>query len=107
MGKMAGGTATFEGLTREELMLKVVELQQGLAELSFKVDAVKSANTQLRDENVILKDYLNNLMAKVGQMTNLGTSAPSRVALEKNPDGAQSVRVNDHIGELTAPAMDD
>jgi len=99
--------SSFEGLSREELMQKVVELQQGLAELSMKVDTVKGENTQLRDENVVLKDYLNNLMAKVGQMSNLGTTAPSRVVLQHNPDGAQSVRVNDHIGELTAPAMDD
>eukprot|EP00401_Gymnodinium_catenatum_P056296 CAMPEP_0117497730 /NCGR_PEP_ID=MMETSP0784-20121206/21337_1 /TAXON_ID=39447 /ORGANISM="" /LENGTH=180 /DNA_ID=CAMNT_0005292769 /DNA_START=27 /DNA_END=570 /DNA_ORIENTATION=- len=98
--------AAFEGLSREELMQKVVELQQGLAELSFKVDNVKGENNQLRDENVVLKDYLNNLMAKVGKMSGLGTSAPSRVMIQHNPDGAQSVRVNDHIGELTAPAMD-
>mmetsp|Transcript_75860 Transcript_75860/g.210570 ORF Transcript_75860/g.210570 Transcript_75860/m.210570 type:complete len:104 (+) Transcript_75860:77-388(+) len=97
---------SFEGMSREELMQKVVELQQGLAELSYKVDNVKGENTQLRDENVVLKDYLNNLMAKVGKMSGLGTSAPSRVMIQHNPDGAQSVRVNDHIGELTAPAMD-
>eukprot|EP00933_Yihiella_yeosuensis_P057487 TRINITY_DN5732_c0_g1_i1.p1 TRINITY_DN5732_c0_g1~~TRINITY_DN5732_c0_g1_i1.p1 ORF type:complete len:101 (+),score=33.44 TRINITY_DN5732_c0_g1_i1:101-403(+) len=99
--------ASFDGLSREELMQKVVELQQGLAELSLKVDGVKGENTQLREENVVLKDYLNNLMAKVGKMPNLGTSAPSRIRMEHNPDGAQSVLVNDHIGELTAPAMDD
>eukprot|EP00928_Gymnodinium_smaydae_P061854 TRINITY_DN45832_c0_g1_i1.p2 TRINITY_DN45832_c0_g1~~TRINITY_DN45832_c0_g1_i1.p2 ORF type:complete len:102 (+),score=29.63 TRINITY_DN45832_c0_g1_i1:70-375(+) len=100
-------SSSFEGLSREDLMQKVVELQQGLAELSSKVDTVKGENTQLRDENVVLKDYLNNLMAKVGKMSNLGTSAPSKVMIQHNPDGAQSVRVNDHIGELTAPAMDD
>mmetsp|Transcript_54029 Transcript_54029/g.94892 ORF Transcript_54029/g.94892 Transcript_54029/m.94892 type:complete len:104 (+) Transcript_54029:52-363(+) len=99
--------ASFEGLSREELMQKVVELQQGLAELSFKVDTVKTENNTMRDENNVLKDYLNNLMAKVGKMSNLGTTAPSRVMVQQNPDGAQSVRVNDHIGELTAPAMDD
>mmetsp|Transcript_33365 Transcript_33365/g.62507 ORF Transcript_33365/g.62507 Transcript_33365/m.62507 type:complete len:101 (+) Transcript_33365:107-409(+) len=99
--------SSFDGLNREELMQKVVELQQCLAELSEKVDTVKGENTQLRDENNVLKDYLNNLMAKVGQMPNLGTTAPSRVMLQQNADSAQSVKVNDHIGELTAPAMDD
>mmetsp|Transcript_71264 Transcript_71264/g.154860 ORF Transcript_71264/g.154860 Transcript_71264/m.154860 type:complete len:104 (+) Transcript_71264:63-374(+) len=99
--------ASFDGLNREELMQKVVELQQGLSELSVKVDGVKGENTQLREENVVLKDYLNNLMAKVGKMSNLGSYAPSRVMIQHNPDGAQSVLVNDHIGELTAPAMDD
>eukprot|EP00429_Kryptoperidinium_foliaceum_P052363 CAMPEP_0176075094 /NCGR_PEP_ID=MMETSP0120_2-20121206/37532_1 /TAXON_ID=160619 /ORGANISM="Kryptoperidinium foliaceum, Strain CCMP 1326" /LENGTH=137 /DNA_ID=CAMNT_0017408797 /DNA_START=41 /DNA_END=452 /DNA_ORIENTATION=+ len=100
-------TTTFDGLSREELMQKVVELQQGLAELSVKVDTVKGENNQMREDNTVLKDYLNNLMAKVGKMSNLGTTAPSRVMIQHNPDGAQSVRVNDHIGELTAPAMDD
>ncbi|CAE7169347.1 unnamed protein product [Symbiodinium pilosum] len=99
--------SSFDGLSREELMQKVVELQQCLAELSEKVDTVKGENTQLRDENNVLKDYLNNLMAKVGKMPNLGTTAPSRVMIQQNPDGAQPVKVNDHIGELTAPAMDD
>ncbi|CAE8630589.1 unnamed protein product [Polarella glacialis] len=99
--------SAFDGLGREELMQKVVELQQGLSDLSLKVDTVKGENTQLREENVVLKDYLNNLMSKVGKMPNLGTLAPSRVMLQHNPDGAQSVLVNDHIGELTAPAMDD
>merc|ERR1719382_1874778 len=104
---MAAAAATFEGLSREELMQKVVALQQGLADLSMKDDTVKGENTQLRDENVVLKDYLSNLMAKVGKMSNLGTTAPSRAMVQHNPDGAQSVLVNDHIGELTAPAMDD
>ncbi|CAK9009042.1 unnamed protein product [Durusdinium trenchii] len=99
--------SSFDGLSREELMQKVVELQQGLAELSEKVDTVKGENTQLREENNVLKDYLNNLMAKVGKMPNLGTTAPSKVMLQQNPDGAQSVKVNDHIGELTAPAVED
>merc|ERR1711879_540232 len=93
----------FEGLSREELMRKVVELQQGLADLSFKVDTVKNENKQLRDENGVLRDYLNNLMAKAGKLTNLGTTAPSRAVIQQNPDGAQCVKVNDHIGELTAP----
>eukprot|EP00913_Durusdinium_trenchii_P034316 g32107.t1 len=93
--------SSFDGLSREELMQKVVELQQGLAELSEKVDTVKA------EENNVLKDYLNNLMAKVGKMPNLGTTAPSKVMLQQNPDGAQSVKVNDHIGELTAPAVED
>jgi len=92
---------------RAALAAQVSELQQGLAELSVKVDTVKGENTQLRDENVVLKDYLNNLMAKVGTMSKLGTTAPSRAMVGNNPDGAQSVLVNDHIGELTAPAMDD
>ena len=46
-------------------------------------------------------------LSQVGKMPNLGTTAPSKVMLQQNPDGAQSVRVNDHIGELTAPAVDD
>mmetsp|Transcript_32735 Transcript_32735/g.76110 ORF Transcript_32735/g.76110 Transcript_32735/m.76110 type:complete len:88 (-) Transcript_32735:170-433(-) len=80
----------FEGLSREELMQKVVELQQGLADLSVKVDAVKGENTKLRDENVVLKDYLNNLMAKVGKMSNVGST----------------VQVGTPAGESTVPAMD-
>eukprot|EP00927_Polykrikos_kofoidii_P003592 TRINITY_DN11443_c0_g1_i1.p1 TRINITY_DN11443_c0_g1~~TRINITY_DN11443_c0_g1_i1.p1 ORF type:complete len:102 (-),score=23.11 TRINITY_DN11443_c0_g1_i1:56-361(-) len=100
-------TASFDGLSRDDMMKKVVELQQGLAELSLKVDTVKGENTQLRDENSVLKDYLSNLMGKVGGMSNLGTTAPSPVMIAPNADSAQSVLVNDHIGELTAPAMDD
>merc|ERR1719491_1461031 len=97
----------FEGLNRDELMQRVVELQQGLSDLSVKVDTVKGENNQLREDNMVLKNYLNNLMAKVGKMSNLGTTAPSRAMIQHNPDSAQSVRVSDHIGELTAPAMDD
>ena len=29
-----------------------------------QVDTVKGENNQLREDNVVLKDYLNNLMAK-------------------------------------------
>mmetsp|Transcript_9801 Transcript_9801/g.17728 ORF Transcript_9801/g.17728 Transcript_9801/m.17728 type:complete len:104 (+) Transcript_9801:65-376(+) len=97
----------FDDLSREDLMQKVVELQQHLAGLSSKVDSVKTENAAMREENSTLNDYLGNLMAKVGSMSGLGTSAPSRVMLQHNPDGAQPVKVNDHIGELTAPAMSD
>ena len=31
---------------------------------------------------------------------NLGATAPSKAMVSQNPDGAQSVLVNDHIGEL-------
>ena len=51
----------------DELMQKVVELQQGLSELSVKVDTAKGENNKLREDNVVLKDYLNNLMTKVGK----------------------------------------
>merc|ERR1712039_1058703 len=100
-------SSSFEGLPREELMQKIVELQGSLSEFSMKVDNIKNENTQLRDENAVLKDYLNNLMGKVSKMSNLGTTAPSQVMLQQNPDGAVPVRVSDHIGELTAPAMED
>merc|ERR1711924_299258 len=46
-----------------------------------------------REENVVLKDYLNNLMGKVGKMPKLGTSAPSRAMVAQNPLGAQTVKV--------------
>ena len=87
-------------------MRKVVEYQKSMTELSTKVDEVKGENNRIRDNNIILRDYLNNLMAKVGSMPNLGTMAPSPVMVQPNPEGAQSVLVNEHIGELTAPAMD-
>eukprot|EP00418_Pyrodinium_bahamense_P009668 CAMPEP_0179124186 /NCGR_PEP_ID=MMETSP0796-20121207/58678_1 /TAXON_ID=73915 /ORGANISM="Pyrodinium bahamense, Strain pbaha01" /LENGTH=104 /DNA_ID=CAMNT_0020822845 /DNA_START=68 /DNA_END=382 /DNA_ORIENTATION=+ len=104
---MAAVAASFEGLSREELMQKVIDMQLGLAKLSAQVDTVKGENGQLRDENAMLKDYLSNLMGKVSKMSNLGTTAPSRVKVQHDPEGAVTVRVSDHIGELTAPAMDD
>lgn len=88
-------------------MQKVVELQRSLAGLSTMVDDAKAENSKIREDNIILKDYLNNLMGKVGAMPNLGTTAPSRMMVHPNQDGAQAVLVNEHIGELTAPAMDD
>eukprot|EP00746_Dinoflagellata_sp_MGD_P164742 gnl/MRDRNA2_/MRDRNA2_93572_c0_seq1.p1 gnl/MRDRNA2_/MRDRNA2_93572_c0~~gnl/MRDRNA2_/MRDRNA2_93572_c0_seq1.p1 ORF type:complete len:102 (+),score=30.13 gnl/MRDRNA2_/MRDRNA2_93572_c0_seq1:89-394(+) len=99
--------AFFDKMSREELMQKVVELQQGLSDLTLKVDTVKNENHQLREENVVLKDYLNNLMAKVGKMSNLGTAPPSAAMIQRNPESAQPVLVSSHIGELTAPAIDD
>lgn len=89
-------------------MHRVLELQQGLADLTLRVDTVKNENGQLREENAVLKDYIDNLMSKVGHMTNLGTTAPSMALVQPaNPESAQCVLVSEHIGELTAPAIDD
>mmetsp|Transcript_44273 Transcript_44273/g.87818 ORF Transcript_44273/g.87818 Transcript_44273/m.87818 type:complete len:101 (-) Transcript_44273:182-484(-) len=99
--------ANTDGESKEDIMKKVIDLQLSLAKLSSRVDTVKCDNNYLRDENDTLRSYLENLMAKVSQMSNLGTTAPSRVKIQQDPDGAVPVRVSDHIGELTAPAIDD
>jgi hypothetical protein len=39
-------------------------------------------------------------------MPKLGSVPPSQMRVRQNPDSALSVKVNEHIGELTAPVVD-
>jgi len=92
-------------LSRDARIAKILETQQTLSDLTMKVDMVKNENSQLREENNVLKDYIENLVNKLGYMPKLGTAPPSE-AVKKPVDARQcahAVRVNDHIGDLTAP----
>mmetsp|Transcript_2916 Transcript_2916/g.4545 ORF Transcript_2916/g.4545 Transcript_2916/m.4545 type:complete len:102 (+) Transcript_2916:200-505(+) len=101
---MAGN---LEEMSREQLVKHVLSLQETLSDLTSRVDQIKSENGQLKEENDILKEYTDNLMGKVSNLQGLGTIPPSPVAFQRTKESAVTVRVNDHIGELTAPAMED
>ncbi len=55
-------------LSREGLVDKVLELQDVLSDLTWKVDQIKEENSGMKHENVVLKDYIDNLMEKVSRM---------------------------------------
>merc|ERR1719388_634788 len=91
---------------REKVVSRILAQQSLLADLTQRVEHVQTENAQLREENSLLKDYIDNLMAKAGSMPKIGTLPPSQMRVRQNPDSALSVKVNKHIGELTAPVVD-
>eukprot|EP00923_Selenidium_pygospionis_P041185 GHVN01071335.1.p1 GENE.GHVN01071335.1~~GHVN01071335.1.p1 ORF type:complete len:121 (+),score=23.36 GHVN01071335.1:452-814(+) len=115
-------TTQFEHLSDDQLVSKVLDIQQTLVELSLKVDSTKAENASKKENSNVLREYISNLMAKMNSMPNLGTSTPSPVAISSNKatrpaasstsqanevgqgSGAVVIKVNDHIGELTMPA---
>jgi len=91
---------------REQIIARILQQQSLLSDLTHRVENVQTENAQLREENTLLKDYIDNLMAKAGSMPKIGTMPPSQMRVRQNPDSALSVKVNEHIGELTAPVVD-
>eukprot|EP00041_Stephanoeca_diplocostata_P000928 m.17886 g.17886 ORF g.17886 m.17886 type:complete len:77 (-) comp11334_c0_seq2:1487-1717(-) len=59
--------ASSDSLCDEEIKAKlidqVLELQTTLDELSTRVDSVKNENDKLKSENLILTEYIENLMS--------------------------------------------
>jgi hypothetical protein len=75
------------------------------ADLSTRVEGVKSENATMRTENGVLKDYIDNLLAKVNEGPAQGQLRAARGATRAAgapPGGSQAVQVNAHIGELRA-----
>jgi regulator of replication initiation timing len=58
------------GETEKEMLIdKIIELQNTLQDLTRKIDVVRNENQDLRDENILLKEYINNLMQKAGNIS--------------------------------------
>ena len=58
-----------EDAEKEALIDKILHLQGTLQDLTKKIDNVRNENQDLRDENVVLKEYINNLMQKAGNIS--------------------------------------
>ncbi|OMJ93486.1 hypothetical protein SteCoe_3458 [Stentor coeruleus] len=58
-----------EQAEKEALIDKILQLQNTLQDLTKKIDSVRSENQDLRDENNVLKEYINNLMQKAGSFS--------------------------------------
>ena len=58
-----------EDKEKEELLDRILQLQTTLQELTRKIDTVRNENQDLRDENIVLKEYINNLMKKAGSIS--------------------------------------
>eukprot|EP00161_Ancyromonas_sigmoides_P011720 TRINITY_DN2959_c0_g3_i1.p1 TRINITY_DN2959_c0_g3~~TRINITY_DN2959_c0_g3_i1.p1 ORF type:complete len:128 (+),score=57.21 TRINITY_DN2959_c0_g3_i1:47-385(+) len=94
-----------EDMSREELVDTAMQLQLALQDLSTRVEGVKSENATMRTENGVLKDYIDNLLAKVNEGPAQGQLRAARGATRAAgapPGGSQAVQVNAHIGELRA-----
>ncbi|CAG9320116.1 unnamed protein product [Blepharisma stoltei] len=62
------GTTKNEYLSKEELIDRILQLQETLQELTGRIESVRNENQSLHDENVVLKEYINNLMVKAGNL---------------------------------------
>jgi len=51
---------------KEALIMKVIELQSTLQDLSQRVNTVKEENSRLKTENQVLNQYIDNLMHTSG-----------------------------------------
>ncbi len=51
---------------KEALIMKVIELQSTLQDLSQRVNTVKEENCRLKTENQVLNQYIDNLMQTSG-----------------------------------------
>jgi regulator of replication initiation timing len=58
-----------EDVEKESLIDKILQLENTLQELTSKIDVVRLENQDLRDENGVLKEYINNLMQKAGNFS--------------------------------------
>jgi FtsZ-binding cell division protein ZapB len=64
--------SSYGQLDKEELIEKIMQLQQTLHDLTSRIDQVRNDNLSLKDENMVLKEYINNLMTKTGNLPNQG-----------------------------------
>lgn len=51
---------------KEALIMRVIDLQTTLQDLSQRVNTVKEENCRLRTENQVLNQYIDNLMRTSG-----------------------------------------
>ena len=51
---------------KEALIMKIIELQSTLQDLSQRVNTVKEENSRLKTENQVLNQYIDNLMRTSG-----------------------------------------
>ncbi|CAD7930710.1 unnamed protein product [Amoebophrya sp. A25] len=61
--------ASRSGETREALIQRIMSLQESLSDVTLKVDAVRQENLQLKEENDVLKDYVQQLVQTVERPT--------------------------------------
>jgi len=52
-------------LSKEELISNVLELQETLDDLAHRVDGIQTENTILKEENVVLSQYIDTLLEKM------------------------------------------
>ena len=65
-----GDLNSLGNLEKEELIEKILQLQQTLQDITTRIDGVRNQNQTLREENTVLKEYINNLMLKAGNVGN-------------------------------------
>ncbi|CAD7935096.1 unnamed protein product [Amoebophrya sp. A120] len=54
-----------ENAQRQAVIEKIMALQQNLSDVTLKIDAARQENLQLKEENDVLKDYVQQLVASV------------------------------------------
>jgi hypothetical protein len=60
--------SSYGSLQKDELIDKIIQLQQTLQDLTMRIEQVRDENQNLKDENLLLKEYINNLMVKAGNL---------------------------------------
>lgn len=59
------------GLTRQEMIRRIIEIQDTIADLTRKTEKVNAESDRLLEEKALLDDYINNLLTasrKSGQI---------------------------------------
>lgn len=65
--------SSYGQLDKEALIEKILQLQQTLSDLTTRIDQVRNENLGLKGENSVLKEYINNLMVKTGNLPSQGS----------------------------------
>jgi len=96
-GKVEISASSFEELSRDELIVNILEFQETLDDLAHRVDAVKTENTKLKEENIVLTNYIDNLMEKMnGDHESLLQSSPK----SKKKETTRVVQINNNMGAI-------
>ena len=70
-----------QALNKDQLIDRLLSLQASLSDLASRVDSVRQDNGKLRAENETLRQYIDNLVMKVGGMTGLSSTLVPSVVL--------------------------
>eukprot|EP00164_Ancoracysta_twista_P004701 GFYU01006356.1.p1 GENE.GFYU01006356.1~~GFYU01006356.1.p1 ORF type:complete len:108 (+),score=17.54 GFYU01006356.1:125-448(+) len=89
----------FQTLTKPELVGSILQMQATLEDLSSRINRVRTDNDKLREDNSVLKQYIDNLMGRVNEGSKGKLTVSTKVALKRSKDN-QTVKVNQHMGEL-------